>query len=314
VAVQCPQCGRQYDVTLFEFQRTLDCDCGTAVDLGAGHTLHAGSTLADGLRWASDETPAQGNSEAAIAPATWDYLRAPHIAWDYDRYFRHNELFRFDVRVLDRWFATPGRLLDLGCGTGRHVVHFAARGFQVTGLDLSEHMLAAARAKLDAAGSSATIVRADIARLDETGLGPFDYAICMFSTLGMIHGAANRQRLLESVRRHLAPGGLFALHLHNRWQNLWDPDGRRYLWHALRNHWRGQPEAFEKDMDGYRGIRGLRLYVYSERELRGVLECAGFQVAEFLHLNHPRNGVLRGLAKGLRSNGFIVLCRAAERA
>jgi len=313
VAVQCPQCGRQYDVTLFEFQRPLGCDCGAAVDLRTGHTRHEGSAPAAGLPRASEQAAALGGGEAAIAPATWDYLRAPHIAWDYDRYFRHNELFQFDVRVLDRWFVRPGRLVDLGCGTGRHVVHFAERGFEVTGLDLSEHMLAAARAKLDAGGSSATLVRADITRLDETGLGPFDYAICMFSTLGMIHGAANRQRFLESVRRHLAPGGLFALHLHNRWQNLWDPDGRRYLWHALRDHWRGRPEAFEKDMDGYRGIRGLRLYVYSEGELRGVHGRAGFRVAEFLHLNRPRNGVLRGLAKGLRSNGFIVLCRAAGR-
>lgn len=311
MAVQCPQCGRQYDVALFEFQRPLDCDCGTVVDLATGHTRREAPSAASGPFEALGETPTPCDRDAAIAPATWSYLTAPHIAWDYDRYFQHNELFAFDVRVLDRWFASPGRLLDLGCGTGRHVAHFAARGFQVIGLDLSEHMLAAARAKLDTAGSVATLLHADITRLDELDLGRFDYALCMFSTLGMIHGAANRLRFLASVRRHLAPGGRFALHVHNRWQNLWDPDGRRYLRHALWRRWHGHPEAFEKDMDGYRGIRGLGLYIYSERELRRVLRGAGFRVAEFVHLNQPRNGVLRGLLKGLRSNGFIVLCRPA---
>jgi len=39
MAVQCPQCGRQYDVTLFEFQRSLRCDCGTVLDLQEGHMV-----------------------------------------------------------------------------------------------------------------------------------------------------------------------------------------------------------------------------------------------------------------------------------
>ena len=37
MAVSCPECGRQYDVTLFEFDRTLHCDCGATVDLHSGH-------------------------------------------------------------------------------------------------------------------------------------------------------------------------------------------------------------------------------------------------------------------------------------
>jgi len=291
VAVQCPQCLRQYDVTLFEFQRSVVCDCGARLDLQEGHVRRL---------------PVE-----AITPATWDYLRACHIAEGYDRYFQHNELFRFDVALLDRWFTTPGRLLDLGCGTGRHVAHFAERGFEVTGVDLSEHMLAVTRHKLAARGCQATLVLGDITRLDGLGLGRFDYAICMFSTLGMIYGAANRHRFLDSVRRHLEAGGCFAFHVHNRWHNLWDPDGRQYLRTALRARLRGLPEPFQKDMDGYRGIRGLSLYVYSDREIRRAVAEAGFRVEEFVYLNHVRNGVLRGLARGLRSNGFILLCRAA---
>ncbi len=301
MAVQCPQCLRQYDVTLFEFQRSVACDCGATLDLAEGHVRRLGPA-----------PRAAGATEAeAITPATREYLAAPHIAEDYDRYFQHNELFRFDVQVLDRWLPTPGRLLDLGCGTGRHVAHFAGRGFDVTGVDLSEHMLAVTRHKLAARGCQARLVLGDITRLDALGLGRFDCAICMFSTLGMVYGAANRHRFLESVRRHVEDAGLFALHVHNRWHNLWDPDGRQYLWGAFRARMRGLPEPFQKDMDGYRGIRRLSLYVYSGREVRRVVERAGFRVEEFVYLNRVRNGVLRGLARGLRSNGFILLCRAA---
>jgi len=306
MAVQCPHCGRQYDVTLFEFTRSLGCDCGATLDLASGHTRCLG-----GARPRPELPP--GPEPAPITAATLDYVNAPHIARDYDRYFRYNALFRFDVSLLDRWFQQPGRLLDLGCGTGRHVVHFAARGFEVTGMDLSAHMLAEARRKLHAAGVEATLLRTDIVRLGE--LVPpccFDYAICMFSTLGMIYGAGNRLRFLESVRRCLVPGGAFALHVHNRWHNLWNAEGRRYLRRALRAAWRGEPEAFQKDMDGYRGIRGLSVYVYGARELRRVVRRAGFRVERFVHLNDARNAELRGPCRALRSNGFVLLCRAAQ--
>ena len=44
------------------------------------------------------------------------------------------------------------RILDLGCGTGRHAVEFAKRGFDVTGVDFSEAMLSRARERANAAG------------------------------------------------------------------------------------------------------------------------------------------------------------------
>ena len=261
----------------------------------------------------TEDLTVQGNRLVSepITPGVHDYVASRHIAEDYDRYFQHNELFRFDTHVLDRWFRQPGRLLDLGCGTGRHLVHFATRGFDVTGVDLSEHMLAVACRRLDTERCAATLVHGDITKLDELGLGQFRYATCMFSTFGMIYGAENRRAFLQSVRRHLEPGGVFAFHVHNRWHNLFYADGREYLWRAIRQRLRGRPEAFQKEVDGYRGIRGLSLYVFSDREIRRVVAQAGFEVEDLLYLNHLRNGVVNGLWKGLRANGFLVCCRPA---
>ena len=297
MAITCPACGRQYDVTLFEFKRRIRCECGARLDLASGH--------------ATGGTPPDA-APSAITPATWEYIRSPHIAEDYDRYFFGNELFRFDTEVLDHWMPVPGRLLDLGCGTGRHLVHFAKRGFQVTGIDLSEHMLAIARRKLAEAGCGATLLSGDISRLDEMELGHFDYAICMFSTLGMIYGAGNRLAFLRSIREHLDAGGLLASHVHNRWHNLYYADGREYLWSAFRRRLRGEPEAFQKDVDGYRGIRGISLYVFTASEIRRLLAAAGLALDELLYLNHRRNGVLRGLFRGLRANGFLLCARKPD--
>jgi hypothetical protein len=37
MAIRCPQCGTEYDVTLFTFDRSIRCDCGASVDLDVGH-------------------------------------------------------------------------------------------------------------------------------------------------------------------------------------------------------------------------------------------------------------------------------------
>jgi SAM-dependent methyltransferase len=46
-----------------------------------------------------------------------------------------------DVRFCQRWFAKPGRVIDLGCGTGRLAKPMTEMGHEYVGVDLSEEML-----------------------------------------------------------------------------------------------------------------------------------------------------------------------------
>src|SRR3954452_6492418 len=87
-----------------------------------------------------------------VTPPLWEYLNTPRLAAEEDAYFADHPLFEADARAVDERFQTPGRLIDLGCGAGRHAVRFASRGFEVVAVDLSQTMLDIARRKAEQAG------------------------------------------------------------------------------------------------------------------------------------------------------------------
>ena len=57
------------------------------------------------------------------------------------------------------------KILDIGCGTGRHAIELTKRGYSVTGVDLSESMLKKAREKAETAGLSIDFQLADARKL-----------------------------------------------------------------------------------------------------------------------------------------------------
>jgi SAM-dependent methyltransferase len=99
-------------------------------------------------------------------------------------------------------------ILDLGCGTGRHSVELARRGYEVVGVDLSEAMLDRARRRAVAETSgTATFLRGDIQTVQ---LGRrFDAVLSMFAVIGYQISDNAVRSTLANVRRHLEPGGVF---------------------------------------------------------------------------------------------------------
>lgn len=68
-------------------------------------------------------------------------------------------------------------ILDVGCGTGRHSIELAKRGFNVTGIDLSSEMLACAASAAKAAGVKVELIHANATRFSLPQ--KFDAAICL---------------------------------------------------------------------------------------------------------------------------------------
>jgi SAM-dependent methyltransferase len=101
------------------------------------------------------------------------------------------------------------RVLDLGCGPGRHALALARRGIEVTGVDHSEDFIALARAAAQQEQLPARFERADVRALDKDH--EFDAVICLcqggFGLLGGREDAA----LLERFAGALKPGGRLAL-------------------------------------------------------------------------------------------------------
>lgn len=103
---------------------------------------------------------------------------------------------------------TPGaRVLDTVCGNGRHAVALAKMGYDVTGTDLSEEQIAAARAAASAAGVRIPFEVRDMRELPFDG--EFDAAYNVFTSFGYFEDQQDDRRALRSFRRALRLGGAF---------------------------------------------------------------------------------------------------------
>ncbi len=103
-------------------------------------------------------------------------------------------------------------VLELGCGTGRIAIPIARAGIDVVGLDSSPGMLREARRNLREAGplpGKVTFRRGDMRsfRLPQR----CTLAIIPFNTFLHLLSVADQRQALQSIRRHLAPGGRLAL-------------------------------------------------------------------------------------------------------
>ena len=101
----------------------------------------------------------------------------------------------------------PIRILDLGCGTGGHLIPLAKRGYELVGIDKSEHMVQIAQKKIQEHGLNAKVYVADI--LDFSFNMEFDACICMFAVINYIVETDDLIKAFRNIRRHLKRDALF---------------------------------------------------------------------------------------------------------
>lgn len=250
-----------------------------------------------------------------VPRGVWEYSHTESIAAEYDHYFAFNQLFEFDEQVIARHFTSPGLVADFGCGTGRALIPLARRGFRTLGIDLSGHMLRVVREKAEIDGLDVMRLRANLVELDCLRDGVLDYGICLFSTLGMIRGRSNRRQVLAHIHRALKPGGLFVLHVHNYWFNLFDRLGRRWIvQNCIQCALDREIERGDKFFD-YRGVPKMFLHTFPRRELTGELRQAGFRIVDVIPLNleRTRRLPLAWFVGALRANGWIAVVEKQKR-
>lgn len=182
----------------------------------------------------------------------------------------------------------PGRrVLDLGCGVGRHAVELARRGFEVVGLDVSAWALEQARAAARTAGVTIQLHRVDLLRGRDWPVGEVDAAICVQAFgWGSEHDQA---RMLRTIRSVLRPDGVLLLDHSNasailrayQPESLVEVAGSTF--HFLRRYnaltGRSGGELRVRRSDGSHAVLPDDVRLYQPPEVAALLGRAGFTVA-----------------------------------
>ncbi len=188
---------------------------------------------------------------------------------------------------------TPVAILDLACGTGSMTVELARRGYDMTGIDLSEEMLAIARSKCDSEHfrHSVLLVRQDMAQFEL--YGTVDAITCCLDSLNYLTSTDDLRRTFLHVHNYLEPDGLFIFDMNApakfervyglnsyvledegilcAWQNIYNKKSKLCDFYL---------SIFTEDADGrwQRFDEEQRERCYSLRTINKLLDECGFEV------------------------------------
>jgi SAM-dependent methyltransferase len=140
---------------------------------------------------------------------TWERFFDAHAPIYETNDFTKNTVNEVDFLLEELELKQGDSVLDVGCGTGRHSIELAGRGYRVTGLDLSTEMLARAAASARAAEVEVAWVRSNATRF--TFPARFDAAICLcegaFGLLGQSDDPIDQPlAILRNTSQSLKPG------------------------------------------------------------------------------------------------------------
>jgi SAM-dependent methyltransferase len=193
-----------------------------------------------------------------------------------------------------------GRLLELACGSGRLLLPLAEDGYEITGVDISAHMLSLARRRLEDAGLAerCVLVQQDMRTMHLEQ--KFRLAFIALGSFAHITSRAGQQQALSAVRAHLSPGGTFIADISNAdarymeslgghmlHQGTWRRDDGTLLSHfvspaaATDKHLLELTHFYDQHSQGgtvRRTVVTTYLYLFERNEMELLLECAGFVI------------------------------------
>lgn len=187
----------------------------------------------------------------------------------------------------------PGdRLLDLGCGPGLYANRLAARGLQVTGIDLSQNSLDHAQRDAEALGVTVSYLCQNFLTIDYQA--QFDAVLQVYGEMCVFSPEA-RDDLLRRIHRALKPGGHFAFDVSTPKHRAWAAIGNNWYVVADGGFWKPGPHLALEHSFSYDDRIHLDQYIIIEEDgmlsvyrnwyqdhtpesITGVVERQGFTV------------------------------------
>ncbi len=196
--------------------------------------------------------------------------------------FTKNTVQEIDFLVQEFGLPPGASILDVGCGTGRHSIGLARKGYRMTGVDISPDMLEIARENATSSGVEIDFVCSDAQSF--TVDKSYDGAICLCEGAFGLLGAADDPyehdvAILNNINRSLKKGAKFITTLLNatriiRSSSDEDVETGRFQVVDLVTF---TPVEIENG-SGDREVIDLRERYYTAPELRRILVATGFQV------------------------------------
>ena len=233
----------------------------------------------------------------------WFEDLADHMGEAYLRYsFTKGTVQEVD-HIVDVFSLAPGdRILDVGCGPGRHANELARRGMVVHGIDISERFVEIAR---ESSVEGATFERMDARSL--TFDTEFDAVICLCQgAFGLMTANGEDEVVVDGMLRAVRPGGRLALSAFSSYFAVKYHDDAEFDADAGVSHERTEI----KSETGVSTSADLWTGCYTPRELRLLLDAHGFDVDS---ISSVEPGAYGNDRPTVESPEFLVLATRGER-
>jgi SAM-dependent methyltransferase len=192
-----------------------------------------------------------GNASIWSDPYVREQLLKAHLNPNSDAASRKPQTIKASIDWILQGQPDTGSIIDLGCGPGLYTQEFAARGWQVVGVDINESAIDYATKIGKSKGLAVRYLHQSY--LDKVDTGTFDIATCIYCDFGALTDV-QQKKFLGNVHELLTPNGILVFDVFGKGISRTKKEGRSWERESANGFWSESPcyvlsecQHFEKE-------------------------------------------------------------------